>query len=403
MISNKNGYCTITYKYKLYFTHLDYIKFTKNVYNKAILYYYNLILDNEELLSLSNQLCLRELEKKTIISRDGEIPDNYLDMDLPTYFRRSAINQAIRCARIYISLKNNYENDSSNQKPNRALKFDCSLIFYKGMYKELMKNSLLIKLWNGESWSWYRAKFKGELPEGDGIEYMSPTVVVNNKYAMIHIPIQQVVEDVRTVKERMQDENLKVCGISFSNNDSLAVCAIVDKNGEFIKSKFIKGGNEYKNSTDKILEKIKVHRQNSKVLQEADHRTYWMKLNNLKKNMSHKVSKEIIDFCIENEVKVISIPKIEDIPAFEHKVGTYSPINLRKNIISDLQYKAFKSGIVITSVRSNYIASKCYKCRANIKRVGDKSICENGHEGNYFFNTAMNVSKMCLKKFGLIL
>ena len=37
------------------------------------------------------------------------------------------------------------------------------------------------------------------------------------------------------------------------------------------------------------------------------------------------------------------------------------------------------------------------------KRIDNEYVCENGHKGNYYFNTAMNIGKMCLKKFGLIL
>ena len=85
---------------------------------------------------------------------------------------------------------------------------------------------------------------------------------------------------------------------------------------------------------------------------------------------------------------------------FGKKVGKYSPIYLRKKITEYLKYKAFKEGIIVTSVRSNYTASKCYKCRANLKKNGLKFICENGHQGDYFFNSAMNIGIMCLKKFG---
>ena len=85
---------------------------------------------------------------------------------------------------------------------------------------------------------------------------------------------------------------------------------------------------------------------------------------------------------------------------FMKKVGKYSPIYLRKRIIQYLQYKAFQSSILITKVRKNYIGSKCYICRGNVKRKDLKFECENGHKGDYFFNSAMNIGIMCLKKFG---
>ena len=85
------------------------------------------------------------------------------------------------------------------------------------------------------------------------------------------------------------------------------------------------------------------------------------------------------------------------------KVGRYSPIYLRHKIISYLKYKSFKEGILITTVRSNYTASRCYKCRGKIKKVNENEcVCDNGHYSNYYFNTAMNVGLMSLKKFGKI-
>ena len=109
LAENKDGYCTITYKLRLYIKHIEYVKLTKDIYNQVVLFYYNLLLENIEFLNLSNQYCLRELEKLTILSRTGEIPKNYLDMDLPTYFRRSAINQAIGAVRSYMRLLDFYE------------------------------------------------------------------------------------------------------------------------------------------------------------------------------------------------------------------------------------------------------------------------------------------------------
>ncbi len=234
---------------------------------------------------------------------------------------------------------------------------------------------------------------------------MSPSLVINSKCVMIHIPVKEIVEDVRTVKERMQDEDLKVCGISFSNTDNVAVCTILNRNGEFVKSKFISGGDFYKSQTDKILKQIKKHRQKlKKELEVADHKTYLKKLNNIRQNTAHRISKEIINFCKENNVKVISISKMEDdVQGFAHRLGKYSPITLKRIIVNYLHYKSFREGILITTVRQNYTASKCHKCRAKVKKQEIEFTCENGHKGNYYFNTAMNIGKMSLKKFGLSL
>lgn len=391
-----HGYCTITYRLRLYTDHMDYLKFTKEIYNEVILKYYKLLLENIEFLNLSNQYCLRELEKLTIISKDGSIPKNYIDLDLPVYFRRAAINHAIGSVRSHISISTNHKESSP------ATKFDASPVYYKGMYRNLSGDSIELKLWNGTKWDWYKATIKGRTFEQE--EVMSPTIVIDSKFAMLHLPIKKEVEDVTPVKFRMHEADTKVLSLSFSNYDNFAICVVLDCKGNFIKSKFIGGGNEYKDRTSKILAKIKKDRQVNTKLVERDHKNYWIKLNNISTTTAHMVSKQIVDFAKANDVKVISIAEqVEGNEFITKRVGRYSPIYLRHKIIRFLEYKAFKESILITKVRSNYTANRCYKCRSKLRRVRTQNaICENGHNSNYYFNTAMNVGLMALKKFGNI-
>ena len=88
-----SGYSTTTYRMKLYAKRMDWLKETKILYNKVQGFYHNLLLAYQELLSLSNQKALRELEKWTIGSRTGNIPLYPLPFGpIPLYFRRAAIN-----------------------------------------------------------------------------------------------------------------------------------------------------------------------------------------------------------------------------------------------------------------------------------------------------------------------
>lgn len=396
------GYCTTTYRLRLYINNVEYLQKTQDIYNQGILAYYNLLFDNLEFLNLSNQYCLRELEKLTIINREGVKPKHYIELDMPVYLRRAAINQAIGAVRSYISRLARYEKqgDILQNEPSRTKEFNSKLVFYKGMYKELSTSSVMLKLWNGEKWDWYKGKLKGR-NFNSNLETLSPTLVIHSNYIMFHVPVKQVVEDVTPVKERMQNEQLRVCAISFSNYNNFAICVVLDGKGNSIKSNFIKGGNEYKDKVSRITSEIKKHRQINTKLTVKDHKKYWDKLGRIDDYTSQKVSKQIIDFCLENNVQVITISKVEDdIANFQKRVGKHSPIYLRRKIINKLEYKAFKNGMLITTVRQNYTASKCYKCRTKVKRRGDTYICENNHTGNYYFNTAMNIGRMCLKKFG---
>ena len=396
----KTGYYTTTYKVRLYINNLEYLKLTNQIYNELVKKYYELLFDNIEFLKLSNQNCLRELEKITIIGKTGEKPKNYFEQNAPLYLRRATINEAIGQVRAYFGLLENAKNNKNMKEPSKATTFNCSMTFYKGMYKDMKDGHIKLKLFDGTDWKWFDAKFKDwDIP--NNVEILSPTIVIKKDYVMAHIPIKQTVEDVTPIKYRMQNENIRVCGIAFSNSDKFAICVILDHTGKMIKTLFIGGGDEYRHRTSQIIGEIKKHRERNWNYAEKDHKTYWAKLNRISQHYAHDVSRKIVNFCVENDVQVISIADLTDVSIhFGKKVGKYSPIYLRKKIIEYMKYKAFKESIIVTTIRSNYTASKCYKCRANVKRKNLKAICENGHESDYFFNSAMNIGIMCLKKFG---
>ncbi len=146
------GTYTTTRKTRLYINHVEFIKITQEIYNETILKYYNLLLEHLDFLDLSNQNCLRELEKLTIPNKEGEKPKNYFDLNLPLYLRRSAINQAIGETRSYIAKLDNYEKqielNPKISKPQKAKKFNASIVLYKGMYKKVSDDTIKIKLFN---------------------------------------------------------------------------------------------------------------------------------------------------------------------------------------------------------------------------------------------------------------
>lgn len=198
-------------------------------------------------------------------------------------------------------------------------------------------------------------------------------------------------------------EDVRVLSICFSNNDNFVTCTVIDRNGKFIKSLFIKGGNDYKTRTGIILNKINRDRKLNKYkLAQRDHKNYWKKLYNIWETLAHQTSRQILEFAKENNVEVIIIPEIVDGDEYvARKIGKYSPYYLRHRIVNYLDYKSFKESFLIAKVRSNYIASRCYKCRAKLKRDNNQMAeCENGHKYNYYFNTAMNIEIFGLKKYG---
>ena len=400
--NKKSGSYTTTYKLRFYINEVEFLKLTQEIYNEIIEKYYELIFRYPEVLELSRQKCLRELEKLTIIGLSGEKPKEYLDLDAPTELRRAGINQAIGLAKSYNELLKISEENDKVKAPNKAEKFNCSVTFYKGMYKNLEQNGKVnIKLFDGKNWTWFSGKFKNwNFNEDD--EILSPTLVINKDYVMAHIPVKRKIEDITPIKERMKDDNIRVCGIAFSNTDKPVTCVIVDKEGKLVKALFVDKGSEYKDLISKILNRQRKNISENKNLQfeKKNHKKYREKTNRIVNHYSHVMSKKIVEFCLENKVQVIVTPlSTKDKVYYYTKENKARPIYLREKITEFLNYKAFRNGILSTTVLRKDKASFCYKCNGKIKSRKLKTFCENGHQLDYYFNYAMNVALDFLNKY----
>ncbi len=401
--TEKQGYCITTYKVRLYTNYSEYIKLSTKIYNDLVLKYYNLLFKYQEFLDYPSRECAKKLEKITIISKTGEKGKEYFENNSPRSLRRAAITCAVKEVKTYMG---NLENSKYNEKigtPSKAKQFNYPMTYWNDMYKDIQDDGKFkIKLFNGQDWKWYDAKFK-DWEKLKGLETLSPTIVIKKDYVMAHIPVKQIVENITPIKYRLEDENIRVCGIAFSNSNNFAICTVIDSKGKLLKTLFISGGDEYRHRTKAILGKIYKDKCKSKHLTmvEGDHKNCFRKLHNISEYYAHEVSRKIINFCVENNVQVISIANLTGRNNYyEKKIKKYTPIYLRKKITNYLKYKAFKESILIKTVSSKDTARRCYKCNGLIKRnkYELKVRCENEHEIDYFFNSAMNISLACLNK-----
>lgn len=404
------GTCTTTYKKKLLCRHPEWLAATKTLFNEVLNFYYGLLNRYPDFALLSSQPALRELEKLTIRGRDRAEPAHPLPFDrLPVYFRRAAINGAIALMHSYLEKHKNWEMGQKPYKtePMPAGEISASPVFYKGMYKEFLQDSILLKVYTGTSWCWIKCRLKGRiLPEQEISQWLSPAVILGKKYPMLHVPVKTLVADARSGKERM-DARERVMGIAFSNEDALAVCAVYEADGRYVGSRFIRGGKAYRHHSKRLMERI---RENRKVMGKkfdwsGANKKHWEHQKRLREYYAHKVSREIVSYCKETGVKVIAVTKTEnDMPLYvKKKLGDGSPYLLRKLIMEKLSYKVWKEGLVITGVRPHYTAGKCSICRSYLEkeeRDGREFRCKEGHRGNRDLNTAKNIGKMSLKKFG---
>lgn len=418
MIEENKGYTTVTYCFRFYDKHLDWLFNTRILYNKVVKHYYNLLANNLEWLFMSNFNLMRELEILTVGSREMKkagMEAKYPLTDLPViplYFRRAAINCAISMIRSFQTRKNQAESRQQEKGSDFgsyssiAGTFSAAPVYYKGMYKEWKEDSILLKVYTGERWKWSRYRFTGrKLP--DGAEVLSPTIDAEIKQAYLHVPIKKQVEDIRPVKERMQEEE-KILAISFPGNDSLAVGAILRRDGSFEKSVFLQGGLELKARKNTLKRKWKKQQERGNA-----GKKYLRKIEHLNTYYAHLTSRRIVEFCKEQEIKIIAVPNYRQAINFS-KTG-YQKIDhfewIGRRIIRYLKYKAFSEGIIVSAVPICHISNCCSECGMEIRRYntghipsknyygGQLFLCPNGHQGSSGLNTAQNVGKRFLSYY----
>lgn len=386
----KEYYSITTKKFRLRTNHDGWLTATRNLYNEVLGFYYELFLNHEEIYDLSSQNSLRALEQLSVVGRDKKPVSHPLPWKkIPLYFRRAAINEAIAAAKSYLSR-------DIQDVPTKT--FNAGVTFYKGMYRELTSDVVSIKVYDGEKWRWLHCRLSGNsLPED--MECMSPKLVFKDKHIEFHVPVRYMVSDGRKLKERI-DENLRICSLQFMNNDALVVCCVLNSTGDICHVQFIRGGYNYQACCKTALSQIEKSLKVTNGQKEPGmNRRHWKKLQNISDNMAHQVSREILKICQENGASVLILPRYSRSYSrmIMASVGKWSPLRLSRRIIDQLNYKAWKNGMLVVEVEASDIGRLCAICGADIQKSGEEFTCFNGHKGNRHVNSARNLGKKFLK------
>ena len=420
------GYAITTYKIQLNYKHLDWFKQTQSLFDAVLAFYYKLLEKQPEALSLTNQNLLRHLELQTIKQRDGTPPETPLPFEkIPLYFRRAAINAAISMYRSYVGkLKAWQEGPIKRGKPSPPKCLHMSMLYYKGMYKDFDEKSILLKLNTGKTWAWVKHRYTGR-PFPENAELMSPTIVIKKKKVMLHIPVKEIVEDSRTAKERVQ-QNEKFVAVALTGSDSLAVCTTIEADGRATAPYFIKGGKELAHRRKLLLGYTKrgsagndmTHTVGNAALSvPQEHRPnakYYEKITRITDHYAHEVSRKIVDYAIKQGAKLIVLPELKE--SFNQAKKPYlgkTPYDfIGRRIARYVQYKAWRKGLVAMTSKPYYASTRCYHCDAPIARHnteyqnpsanfygGKNFVCKEGHRGSTALNSARNLGKGFYYKF----
>lgn len=415
------GFRTITYCFRLYCEQETWLLETQKIYNSVLKFYYSILKQEQGLKELNKQRVMRQLEIMSIGTKGGEELQYPMPFEkVPLYFRRAAINDAIRLYRSY---------DTGKEKgKNPAEEFAACPVYYKGMYKEFTEHSVTLKLFDGERWNWVTCGIDTcgrSFPDAESM--LSPILKIEGKRTMLHVPVRQEVADIRTVGERLNAKE-NICAVAFPSSDCMAVLVVLSPEGEFLESYFIRGGKELAHRRNLLQQRIEKNRQcmgyglkkggtaSAKEQRESmvfneENKALKEKMYHMTDDAAHKVSREIVNFCKVRNIGILVVPNYKQSLNL-NQIG-FIPANgyewLGRRIISYVKYKSFGEGIVTATVSTKDIASRCYLCGEKVKKYnkdfrpgtnyygGKNFVCPNGHQGNSYFNSAMNIGRNFLK------
>lgn len=451
-MKEKSYYSITTRKFTLRCRHPEWLKTTQDFYNRIVLFYYDLYLDQWESgqrEGLSGQQALRRLERLSIVGRDRQPVPYPLPWErVPLYFRRSAANKGIAAGRSYLARSLQISDEENNKATglqntaeyrlekrhkipresvetqrsviasenkrseehslqlNRSRFFQEPVTYYKGMYRELTDRSVELKVWNGQEWCYLHCRLSSNtIPEG--ATCLSPSVFLRGKVVYCNIPVRTAVQDGRKTKERLQ-QGTNICTIQFASGNIFAVCLVTDCNGKQLGVQFICDADRYVQLCRNELNKIEKSKRERTAegkghrLEGLDERSvlenkrYWIKLKNINNYFSNKVSRQVINYSKFYGAGIIVMPEYEKVYAkyVMQKSGNWSSVHLSTRIREQIYYKAWQEGILVLEAKPYDCGKICAVCGAAVRREGKECLCENGHRGNRYLNSACNLNRV---------
>ncbi len=256
-----------------------------------------------------------------LIHKTKDNPDPVYDFGaeyykFPSYFRRSAIAEALG---IISSHKSNYANwqKEKSASEDEGLDFDKKPpalshnhftfpVFYKGnMSKRLSDKLVSLKLWNGSDWIWEEFKVSAKDKGMKDFKELNPSLVKRGKRFFLHFPYETKVE----LKEaKLKDGVIVAVDLGLTNS---AVCAAMKSDGTVTCRKFINQPVE-KDRLWRRLCRLKKAQIKSCTNSNNSLPNYWRKINNINQHIAQDTANQIVDFAKKVGAGVIVFEYLDD-------------------------------------------------------------------------------------------
>ena len=295
----------------------------------------------------------------------------------PSYLRRAAIADALGIVSSFQTRYREWQSGIRKYRKVRPPRLTAMCQSYPALYKgqQVKYNddyqNVSLKIWNGSDWVWLE-----EIPvKGHGLnrhkvignQLKSPALVVNSKTCQLSMPVK-----IKPVKKEDSDY---VCSVDLGINNA-ATCSIVGQDGTVKASKFINPARDIDRRNKRrmmINQKSKqTHKKTKQKFVKGFCRGLDRKSSNINLEISRKVSREIIEFALLHDVKVIVIENLAGWKAKAGKKGTLMGQKFHlwchQKIVEILSDRWAELGGNVQTINPKYTSAYAFDGSGKVKR-----------------------------------
>ncbi len=250
---------------------------------------------------------MREIDKHIHANKNHQDPEYDFDTafpNMPVYFRRAVIVDAIGAYSSYLANHANWENNGrKGREPQSGTVRNVYPTFYRGNMYDANDNedAAKLKLFNGRTWDWYEVRLKHtdmQYLRNHWLAYGSLSAPTLEKHYGVYrlrfaVRKSSKLSDVPVKKQ-------KICAVDLGINTD-ATCSVMTSDGTVLARKFINFASD-KAEVWHYLNKVKQfqHRHGS-----HDVGSLWRYVRNLNSQHAYKVANAIADFAMISECDCI--------------------------------------------------------------------------------------------------
>ena len=231
----------------------------------------------------------------------------------PSYLRRAAIEFVWGQVSSYLTWYRTWQSGTRKRKDAKPPVFNPTTSCYPALYSgNLIKfntdySIANIKVWNGTDWVWSAIPITSKRRRHLTGKRLSPYLVMSKTKCHLAVPFK-----IKPIVIKGE----AVCAIDVGIN-TLATAVIVTQNGTVTERKFFHPSADI-DRRDRQAAIIRSKARKTKKLHRGFCKSHYRKAKNISLNISHQISKQIIDFAISNSASVIVF---EDLKGWKPSCG----------------------------------------------------------------------------------